>query len=627
MSDLHDDYPEQWQKLVQTVNLPACVVGEGSRLVLVNDSFRKFTGLSPAEHNTESLYSSLCPWLQDLHLESDRKILQYDERDSFNGLVGSSLRPDHPVRFEKSKLTDVSGRQGVFLLLVDRLDYENKSKRLQRIVEYRDAFVNGFPGGIGLFNQQGEYLWGNKEIARFLDTAKPQRLISSFTPYTGRLNAQQVMKKALSGSEISSLQKLGSSGREQVFEITGIPVGEQGNLDAFMIFFEVTEKYELEKQLRHAQKMEAIGTLAGGIAHDFNNVLTPIMGYSEILRFRMRQQESVDQEADGYLNEILQASKRAKNLVEQILTFSRSSEQKESVQYLHPIVKEVMKLMRSTLPSTIRIEEDINVNCGMVVVDPVLFHQVLINLCTNSLQAIGANHGVISVTLRPAAARVDDKDWVELVVKDSGSGMDDMTRERIFEPYFTTREKEQGTGLGLAMVHGIIERQGGRINVESTLGVGTVFTVSLPVAVDKCTKVEQVVNAVEFKNGKGLQILLVDDDPQVVRVTGDILKSLGYAVTGKTSPNEALSAVRDVESGTFALVITDLTMPELDGLELAEKLKEIEPNLPVVILSGYSDILSKEETQKAGIAACCTKPISLRGLAKVVYEAIHQDNP
>lgn len=626
MSDLQGSYPEQWKNLVQAVNLPACVLGEDSTLILSNDAFWKFTGLMPDETATESLYALLCPWQQPLHIESDQKILQDDERDSIDGLVSSTFRIDHPVRFEKSRLMDASGRKGVFILLVDRLDYEKLSKRLKRLIEDRTAFVDGFPDGIGLFNRKGEYVWGNKKIAALLDESKSQQLISGFVPYTGKMTVRQVMEKVLSGNEISSIQKLETSGNDQFFEITGIPVGEPGNRDAFMIFSEITEKYELEKQLRHAQKMEAIGTLAGGIAHDFNNVLTPIMGYSEILRFRMSQQKSMDQEADGYLHEILLAAKRAKNLVEQILTFSRSSEQKESVQYLHPIVKEVMKLMRSTLPATIKIEEDVNVNCGMVIVDPVLFHQVLINLCTNSLQAIGSNHGLISVTLKPATVRMDDKDWVELVVKDSGCGMDDATLERIFEPYFTTKEKEQGTGLGLAMVHGIIERQGGRISVESAPGDGTVFTVSLPVANEKSTKVEQVVSAVEFRSGQGQKILLVDDDPQVVRVTGDILKSLGYEVTGTTSPNEALSIVGEVEAGTFALVITDLTMPELDGIELAEKLKAIEPDLPVIIISGYSEVLSKEEAQKVGIAACCTKPISFRGLAKVVSEAIYWQN-
>lgn len=460
MSASNNDYPDQWLNFVQAVNLPACIVNESGFLLFANNSFQTFTGISFETGFHEPLYASLCPWQQDKQLDSDRQIIEHDDRESSDTLVNSALRVDHPVRMEKSRLTDASGQEGVFILLIDRQDYTEISQKVKRIVQYRTALLEGFHGGIGLFNNQGEYLWGNEKITSFLDDAQPQKIITSFVPYSGTMNLREVMKKVLQGKQVSSLQQLSMNGKDQFFEVTGIPVGESRNPDAFMIFSEVTEKYELEKQLRHAQKMEAIGTLAGGIAHDFNNVLTPIMGYTEILRFRMRQQNTIDQEADDYLQEILQASKRAKNLVEQILTFSRSSEQKESVQYLHPIVKEVMKLMHSTLPATIKIEEDIDTNCGMAVVDPVLFHQVLINLCTNSSQAIGNVQGTISVKLKSSEKEYDGKQWIELVVKDTGIGMKPEVVERIFDPYFTTREKEQGTGLGLAMVHGIIERQG-----------------------------------------------------------------------------------------------------------------------------------------------------------------------
>ncbi len=368
--------------------------------------------------------------------------------------------------------------------------------------------------------------------------------------------------------------------------------------------------------------MEAIGTLAGGIAHDFNNVLTPIMGYSEIVKLKMKQTGQVDQELDEYLTEILRAARRAKGLVEQILTFSRSSEQKESMQYIHPIVKEVMKLMRVTLPASINIVESIDEQCGMVVVDPVLIHQVLINLCTNSSHAMGGEQGTIKVTLAKVEEEFEGKKWIELSVEDTGCGIEPKMIDRIFEPYFTTKEKEQGTGMGLAMVHGIMKRQGGRVEVESTIGEGTTFRTFLAVADNVSTSLDQVVSSDEIIAGEG-KVLLVDDDAQVVQVTGELLTNLGYEVKGVISPLEALSLVNKEE---YDLVITDLSMPEINGVDLAEKIKLVQPNIPIILFSGYSEQFSKNAAHNAGIDAYCIKPVSLREISRVIRQVMHDSS-
>ena len=405
--------------------------------------------------------------------------------------------------------------------------------------------------------------------------------------------------------------------------MTGSPVwNSSGELTGVVVMArDVSERYKLEKQLRHTQKMEAIGTLAGGIAHDFNNVLTPIMGYSEIIRLKMRQEEHRDQTVLDYIEEILRAARRAKSLVEQILTFSRSSEKKELLQPIHPIVKEVMKLMHVTLPTTIQIREDIDEHCGLVSFDPVQIHQILINLCTNSAHAMAGRRGTLTVRLAKARRDEEGREWVELSVADTGCGIEPQLLDRIFEPYFTTKEKSRGTGMGLAMVHGIITRQGGRITVESQVGAGTVFRVLFPTSTE-ANMLDQAVATSEIVRGTG-HILLVDDEEQVVQVAGQMLGSLGYQVTGRTSATEAFGLFAEAAQD-YDLLITDLTMPELTGVELSNRLKAIRPDLPVILITGYSEVLSKETAKQAGVDEYCTKPISLRNLATVVWRVLHR---
>jgi two-component system, cell cycle sensor histidine kinase and response regulator CckA len=255
----------------------------------------------------------------------------------------------------------------------------------------------------------------------------------------------------------------------------------------------------------------------------------------------------------------------------------------------------------------------------MVSVDPVQIHQILINLCTNSAHAMSGRHGTLTVTLAKAAKDDGGKDWLCLSVADTGSGIEPQMLERIFEPYFTTKEKSRGTGMGLAMVHGIISQQGGRIEVESVIGVGTTFRVYFPVSTQK-TRLDQVVSSGELIRGSG-RILLVDDDAQIVQVTGELLTSLGYTVTGRTSPLEALALLR-LSPNSFDLMLTDLTMPELTGVELCRKAKLVRPNLPVVLFTGYSEQLSHDEADQAGISQYCMKPVSMRELAVVIYTTL-----
>ncbi len=625
-----DKHSERTQKNHQSIldDVPvACFCSDvEGRYTYGNKAFRQFIGIDHGLLLQKDIYEFLAPDSAQTYREVDRNLLRQGGVVSFDGDALAGAGTKCPVVYKKSLMRNAEGELcGVMTSLVDLSVLQEVKKALAESESQRQAILDGFPGILALFDQKMNAIWVNDTVR----TICADPIGKSCEQIFCKLNAScdtacAVYRSTLTGAVevgIKSSPILSEAGDEQMYEMTGAPVRNSlGEITGVVAMArDVSERYKLEKQLRHTQKMEAIGTLAGGIAHDFNNVLTPIMGYSEIIRLKIRQDGKGDQAILGYLNEILRAAKRAKSLVEQILTFSRSIEKKELRQYIHPIVKEVMKLLRVTLPTTIQIREEIDEQCGMVSVDPVQIHQILINLCTNSAHAMVGSRGTLTVKLVKAGRDEEGKDWLELSVADTGCGIEPKMLDRIFEPYFTTKEKSRGTGMGLAMVHGIISRQGGRITVESQVGVGTVFRVFLPISTEK-TLLEQVVNVSEIARGTG-RILLVDDEEQVVQVTGQMLGSLGYQVTGRTSATEAFNLFAG-SSQDFDLLITDLTMPDLTGVELSNRCKAIRPGLPVILFTGYSEQFSKEVALQSGVNEYCTKPLSLRELATVVRRVL-----
>ena len=385
------------------------------------------------------------------------------------------------------------------------------------------------------------------------------------------------------------------------------------------------DREKLQAQLNQAQKMEAIGALAGGIAHDFNNILGAIIGYSELAKMKALEGGNVIAELD----QVISAGDRAAKLVKQILTVSRQHRQEKKPVQIRYIVREALKMLRSTLPTTIEFKEDLVKESGIVNADPTQMHQVIMNLCTNAGHAMREEGGVLAVGL--AHVELDDSlaskhfdlapgPYLRLTVSDTGHGMSPEIRDRIFDPYFTTKEMGEGTGLGLSVAQGIVKAHGGAISVYSEPGKGTTFHVYLPVTPEKAREEKEPEKPLPTGAER---ILFIDDEPVLVEVGGRMLERLGYEVVVKTSSMEALELFRS-GPGRFDLVITDLTMPRMTGDKLARELIGIRPDIPVILCTGHSKQVSEEKAKSLGIRAFVMKPISNRVVAEVVRKVLDE---
>ena len=386
------------------------------------------------------------------------------------------------------------------------------------------------------------------------------------------------------------------------------------------------EKRKLESQLRQAQKMEAIGTLAGGIAHDFNNILSIIFGYNELA-----MEEQNPEKRQQHLLELNKGAERAKELVGQILAFSRKAEQQKQPLQVSSIIKEALKMLRASIPATIEIKQDIASN-GMVLADPTQIHQIIMNLCTNAYHAMRETGGILAVSLKEVAigateysyANIPKGRYLKLEVSDTGCGMDQKTQEKIFEPYFTTKKIGEGTGLGLAVVHGIVASHHGHITVYSEPGKGTGFHVYLPLTEQDASILPDKTEPKELL-GKGERVLFVDDEEQIRKVLGAILTRNGYHVTICADGVQALAKFQE-NPDQFDLVITDMTMPSMTGAELAQKILALRPQTPVILCTGHSELINREKAFALGICEYLTKPILMETFLGATRKALDHDS-
>jgi len=383
------------------------------------------------------------------------------------------------------------------------------------------------------------------------------------------------------------------------------------------------ERVRLEAQLQQAQRLEAIGTLAGGIAHDFNNILGAILGYAEMARDDSPADSSVAKD----LGEILRAGNRAKDLVRQILAFSRQAGTERI--YLLPatIIKEAVKLLRPSLPSTIEIVQHIHPAAGPILADPTQLHQILVNLCTNAFHAMEEGGGILTIALKNVTLTKEDLrrephlqpgQFVHLTVGDTGAGIKTDVLERVFEPYFTTKEVGKGTGMGLAIVHGIVKSYAGFVTCSSQPGKGTMVEVFLPLVDEGSVEVAE---PEEPLVGGKESILFVDDEPHLAEMGKNMLERLGYRVTIESNSLDAMAAFLH-DPNRFDLVVTDQTMPGLTGLDMARRMLMLRPGLPIILCTGYSTLVSEEKARATGIRGFAMKPLAKRDIALLIRRVL-----
>lgn len=398
------------------------------------------------------------------------------------------------------------------------------------------------------------------------------------------------------------------------------------NLSSGITFtaLDISKEKTLRTQLLQARKLEAIGTLAGGIAHDLNNMLGVIVGYTELAHTNITDPAKLK----TYQDSVLQATHRAMNMVQQILAFSRKNKYKGKPFNLAPLVQETIKSLSASIPPTIEIIPNIDEDTATIVADPAHMHQLLMNLFTNAVHAMKDRGGVLEVALAnvvmdvETAAQYADLEpgtYVKISVHDTGQGMDDAIKEHIFDPRFTTKKKDEGSGLGLAMVHTIVKNCGGAITVESSPGEGTTFDVFLP---GKDLQPAEIQKPPETLAGRGNETLLfVDDEEYLVELGHQMLKRLGYTVTTETDPMVALETFR-ANPNKFDLVITDQSMPQMAGHELAQELMKIRPTLPIILCTGFSELIDEKKAKAIGIRQLLMKPFRIGDLTRVIRETL-----
>jgi PAS domain S-box-containing protein len=606
---------------------------------------RDITGYSMKEMNSQGFSG----WMDHVHPDDRGRILAHLETARRNrGVFAAEYRYRRAdgsymyVEEEGAYLYDVEGNATRMLGVIRDISERKVAEETLRESEFRfRSFFNTNPEGILLIDFQGTILDANRAFLRESGYELSEcisRKFSELVPERDHARIIQAivsLKSGVSHQEPLEFSCIAKNGAHLPVAAKGWLVVDDRSAPLYLGMFIrnlqrekalTEEQAALEKQVIQAQKNEAIGTLAGGIAHDFNNILGGIIGYTELALLHLPA--AGDNRAHDYLQRVLEAGNRARDLVRQILRFSRPGSITMEPISLTPLIKESIRLLRSTLPATITISQRLDADNDLIMGDPTQIHQVVMNLCTNAYHAMRETGGVLTISLEQAdlmapreflSMRIEPGAYLKLAVADTGSGIPPAILERIFEPYFTTKQVNEGTGLGLAVTMGIVKSHQGLIEVETTSGHGTCFTLFLPVTTVEA--VRQPDESAVLPLGHGERVLVVDDESFFLEVVRDSLTLLGYRVTACGSSLECLETFRN-NAGEYHLLITDQTMPEMTGVQLIQEIRAIGATLPVILCTGYSETVIAQTIAYYGITRLLMKPVSIDELARTVDDVL-----
>jgi len=605
-------------------------------------------------HDGESTVRELAALADDTPLESEsvvesrrriRRVLEDGQAYYEQTFV---TREGHHVPVEvQARRIERDGRTFILLSALDLTSQREAQRALSDSIRFSRSVISHAAVGVALYAGDRTLSHANRNALRMLgapdatEFARVDWFDGPFTPAATReaLTRGETVRYEAS-MDFDDARRRGSLLSTRVghahYDVTmhNLGVDAQYAPKGYLVQIQdITERRRIEAdlkerdaQLRQAQKLQAIGTLAGGIAHDFNNILTPILGYTEMATDLCGDNDTLR----GYLGEVIRASHRAKDLANQILTFSRQSEKEGRPVHIIPIVKEVLNLQSSTLPSNVRVSRLIRTDRDIVVADPSQVHQVIMNLCTNATHAMRDSGGTLEVNIgeflmgprqRGPFAALPAGQYLQLSVRDTGTGIPPAILERIFEPFFTTKEPGEGTGMGLAVVHGIVASLKGVITVESTLGEGTTFHVVLP-TVD--IRAEPTAHTDEPSPGGNECILFVDDEVDIGRMQSQLLAAMGYRPVITRRAGEALKLF-EKNPDRYDLVITDQVMPEMSGLDLARQIHNLRPHQRIIMCTGFSETLSLDQVRPFGIREILRKPVAKRDLALAIRNVLDED--
>ncbi len=515
----------------------------------------------------------------------------------------------------------------------DITERKRAEQALKESEEKHRTFLELNPDPVIVYDCEGKVIYLNPAFTRVFGWSLAERSgkkMDGFVPKEFWQETKKLIEKVMAGGTFSTeTSRYTKDGNMIPVSISGATYHDfEGNtLGSIINIRDITEQRNMEERLRQSQKMESLGTLAGGIAHDFNNILFPIVGYTEMVLEDLEH----DNVARKNLEEVFKAGQRAQSLVKQILAFSRQTREERQPVQVKLILKEELKLLNASLPSTIEIRPNI-LSSSVINADSTEIHQIIMNLCTNAYYAMRDSGGVLDITLDDTVIPVDDPmvkanfspgPYIRLKIGDTGAGMSDLIMQRIFDPYFTTKAKGEGTGLGLSTVHGIVKSLKGDITVASKYLKGSAFTIYLPLIENPDQRLPGFTSEIAPTGHE--HILLVDDEEMICKMMKPMLERIGYRVTTYTDALEA-AAFFEHHSQELDLLITDMTMPKLTGTDLTRRVKEVRPDFPVILMTGNDHLVEKEKATSLGVREFVIKPVRKAEMAKTIRKALTSDN-